>query len=144
MALIDPDEAARRVRAARAYAGLTRAQLAAKLPLTAKQIKDIEVGGRPSTSREDLRAIARACQVPPDFLLVGWLGRQRLEESIREALQVLLSGPIGSLRELEQLAREYEIDLSEPVAPEPQPVEPAPAPSDDDARPAAADPSPAR
>lgn len=89
--IVDSAEAAKRVRAARAYAGLTREQLAAQSPLTYKQIKLLESGSRTLTTREELLAVGRACGVPDEFMDIGFSGAQGVYEEIRVVMAVVLS-----------------------------------------------------
>jgi transcriptional regulator with XRE-family HTH domain len=84
----DPDEAARRARAARAYARLTRAELAARCGLTAGQLKLLEDGRRRVTTRSEMCAIGDACGVPSEFMDGGF-------EAIWIASQLGLVQPTG-------------------------------------------------
>jgi transcriptional regulator with XRE-family HTH domain len=59
-------EVARRVRAARAYAGLTVVELADRLGMGVQTIKRIESGRRTARVFE-LAAIAEACELPREF-----------------------------------------------------------------------------
>jgi transcriptional regulator with XRE-family HTH domain len=69
-----------RIRAARAYAGLTREELAAALGMSASTYSNIEHADHPS-SREprpaELVAIAYECGVPVWFMRHGFDGRLR-------------------------------------------------------------------
>jgi transcriptional regulator with XRE-family HTH domain len=66
-----PATYAARIRAARAYADLTQAELADGIGVTARTIKRRERGyGRPR--RGDLLAIAVVCGVPEAFLINGF------------------------------------------------------------------------
>jgi transcriptional regulator with XRE-family HTH domain len=65
-----PDVMAR-IRAARAYADLSQPELADKIGMSLPTYKRAELGKRP-VSTEELLSIARACDVPPQFLLSGW------------------------------------------------------------------------
>lgn len=105
----DPQEAARRVRAARAYAGLTRDELARRGPLTYKQLKLVEDGQRKITSREELLALGRICGVPDEFMEVGFLGAQDVYGRIAEALAAIFS---GSTAAIVQVAEDLGIDAS--------------------------------
>jgi transcriptional regulator with XRE-family HTH domain len=66
-----------RIRAARAYANLSQPDLADAIGMSLPTFKRAELGKRP-VSTEELLTIARACNVPPSFLLDGW-ARQRAE-----------------------------------------------------------------
>src|SRR5690349_6833259 len=59
-------ETARRVRAARAYAGLSVNELASRIGLGLQTIKRIECGKR-TARRFEIWAIAEACDLPRDF-----------------------------------------------------------------------------
>jgi transcriptional regulator with XRE-family HTH domain len=65
-----PDVMAR-IRAARAYADLFQPELADRIGMSLPTYKRAELGKRP-VSTEELLSIARACDVPPQFLLTGW------------------------------------------------------------------------
>jgi transcriptional regulator with XRE-family HTH domain len=60
-----------RIKAARAFAGLTQEQLADELGVAVKTVKRKETGVT-RAHRRDLIAIARACDVPLVFLEQGW------------------------------------------------------------------------
>jgi transcriptional regulator with XRE-family HTH domain len=60
-----------RIRAARAYANLSQPDLAERIGMSLPTYKRAELGRRP-VSTEELLTIARACDVPPQFLLNGW------------------------------------------------------------------------
>lgn len=94
----DISEIAARVRGARAYAGLTREQLAARVPLSSKQLKDLETGRRQVTTREELYAVAAACGVPPEFLTFGFTGAADLRREIRELAAAIIAGKEAVLR----------------------------------------------
>jgi transcriptional regulator with XRE-family HTH domain len=77
-----------RLRAARAYAGLSQPELAKKLELGEVTYKLSERGKR-HVPRRELLAIAEACEVPMWFLEGGWnsypgsvdnVGRRALED----------------------------------------------------------------
>lgn len=87
----EPEELARRVRAARAYAGLTREELAQRGPLTLKQLKLLEAGQRKVTNREELLALGRQCRVPDAFMDVGFQGAQQVYEQLVRIFAVVLS-----------------------------------------------------
>jgi transcriptional regulator with XRE-family HTH domain len=89
--ITDPEETARRVRAARAYAGLTRAELAQRVSLTDKQLKLVESGHRRTTSREELLELGHACGVPDAFMDVGFQGAQDVYKQMTRILAVVLS-----------------------------------------------------
>ena len=89
--VIDPDETARRVRAARAYAGLTREELVRRGPLTYKQLKLVEDGKRRVTTREELLELGRSCGVPEEFMEVGFQGAQQVYRQLARIFAVVLS-----------------------------------------------------
>lgn len=95
--VIQPEEAARRVRAARAYAGMTRAQLAERGPLTDKQLKRLEDGKRLSTTREELLLLGEACGVPPEFMEVGFLGAQEMFQKMTRIMAVVLAQDLPAI-----------------------------------------------
>jgi transcriptional regulator with XRE-family HTH domain len=64
-------ETARRVRAARAYAGLSVQELADGIGLGLQTIKRIEAGKR-SARRYEIWAIAEACSLPRDFFEIDF------------------------------------------------------------------------
>lgn len=64
-------ELARRYRAARAYAGLTQAQLAKRLEVDKTTVKRRERGGGDPKLSEQL-AVAHFCGVPETFMTHGW------------------------------------------------------------------------
>lgn len=89
--LADADEAARRIKAARGYAELTREQLAERVSLSARQIKLIEDRQRHSTTRDELLEIARACNVPDEFMDLGWQGADQVYDSMVMLVAVAIS-----------------------------------------------------
>lgn len=60
-----------RIRAARAYANLSQPALAEAIGMSLPTYKRAELGKRP-VSTEELLRIARACEVPPQFLITGF------------------------------------------------------------------------
>lgn len=67
-------EKAARVRAARAYSGMTQVALAGTVEhtrVTYDVLREIERGNR-TAHPEELRAIGTACRVPRTFMDVGW------------------------------------------------------------------------
>lgn len=72
-----------RLRAARAYAGFTQPDLAARLELGEVTYANSERGLR-TVARRELLAIAEACDVPMWFLEDGWEG---WVNQLREAAQ---------------------------------------------------------
>lgn len=62
---------AARIRAARAFAGLTQGQLAERLGVDVQTVKRREAGGR-APRRGELLAIASICGVPPAFMEHGF------------------------------------------------------------------------
>jgi transcriptional regulator with XRE-family HTH domain len=89
--LIDTDEAARRVKAARAYAELTREQLAQRTSLSVKSLKLIEERRRQSTTREELAQIGHACGVPGEFMEIGFQGAARVYSDLQRIFAAVLS-----------------------------------------------------
>jgi transcriptional regulator with XRE-family HTH domain len=67
-------ETGRRIRTARAYAGLrNRSTLAERLEVSKETVQRME-GGQREVKRSELLAIAEACGVPMWFLENGWEG----------------------------------------------------------------------
>lgn len=84
MALIPPEEAARRARAAIAYAGLTNLDASERAGLTLGTLNNIVSQARPSGGTLDnLLLIADACKVPRSFMEHGW-SRDGLEERLTQ------------------------------------------------------------
>jgi transcriptional regulator with XRE-family HTH domain len=94
---VDRDEVARRVRAARTYAGLSVGDLAAHLDLGAQTIKRIECGRR-LARRHELWAIAEACSLPRRFFEVDF---ERLVGEA-EVISTVLGGIDARLGRLER------------------------------------------
>lgn len=65
------EERARRIRAARAFAGLDQAAFAQALGVSVVTIKRMERGAR-DTSLDDLYLLADLCNVPREFMDVGF------------------------------------------------------------------------
>lgn len=102
--LIDAEETARRVKAARAYAELTREQLAARTSLSVKSLKLIEERRRQSTTRGELMEIAAACEVPEEFMEIGFQGAQQVYADLQRIFAAVLSQDMPSiLAEAERL-----------------------------------------
>src|SRR6476661_8134546 len=78
-------EVARRVRAARAYAGLSVNELAAKIGLGLQTIKRIESGKR-TARRFEIWAIAEACCLPREFFEIDLELLSRRAAALQEAL----------------------------------------------------------
>jgi transcriptional regulator with XRE-family HTH domain len=78
-------EVARRVRAARAYAGLTVAELADRLGMGVQTIKRIESGRRTARGFE-LAAIAETCELPREFFELDFHEMWREASAQRELL----------------------------------------------------------
>jgi transcriptional regulator with XRE-family HTH domain len=73
MVLVPPPEAARRVRAAMGYSGMTFPELAAKTGLKKDLLRNIASRTRPSGGTLDrLYVIADACRIPRQFMEHGW------------------------------------------------------------------------
>jgi transcriptional regulator with XRE-family HTH domain len=65
-------DVAARIRAARAYADLTRRELAEQLGVSESTIQRREHGQQPDPRRQELMAIAQVCSVPLAFLEHGF------------------------------------------------------------------------
>jgi transcriptional regulator with XRE-family HTH domain len=78
-------ETARRVRAARAYAGLSVNELAGRIGLGLQTIKRIESGKR-TARRFEIWAIAEACNLPREFFEVDLDLLSRRAAVLQEAL----------------------------------------------------------
>lgn len=142
--LTEPRETACRVKAARAYAELTREQLVARTGLAPKTLKLIEEGKRQSTTREELLKIARACGVPDEFMEIGFQGAQDVYTRLQWMFAVVLSQDMPAI--LAEADRLGVLDKFRPPAPYPNPgdahsraSEPRPATPTDEAS-GAADP----
>lgn len=98
--LTDPLEAGRRVRAARAYAGLSRQSLGDACGLTLKQVRELEEGTRTVTTLRELDAVAAACAIPREFLHLGWQGSIVTYERIWRLLALVPDVDRGSLEQL--------------------------------------------
>lgn len=82
---------AARIRAARAYAGLTQEQLAAELDVDTQTIKRREAGSH-DPKRGERMAIAAICGVPPEFMEHGF-GAERDEIAARlDRIEAVLTG----------------------------------------------------
>jgi transcriptional regulator with XRE-family HTH domain len=108
-----PDVMAR-IRAARAYADLSQPELAERIGMSLPTYKRAELGRRP-VSTEELLTIARACEVPPQFLLTGWAAQRS------ERRRVNSEDVIGRLDMIDSRLDEWErtasrmFDIIEPV-----------------------------
>jgi transcriptional regulator with XRE-family HTH domain len=80
------EELAKRIRAARVYAGLSREELAEHLEVHERTQINTELGKR-HVPRPELLAIAEACKVPIWFLEHGWKGWMK-EVSPEELRQI--------------------------------------------------------
>ena len=98
--LTDPVEAGRRVRAARAYANLSRQEVADRCGLSLKQVRDLEEGTRTVTTLAELDTIAQACDTPREFLRLGWTGGGELFEKIWQLLALVPDIDLDQLRAL--------------------------------------------
>lgn len=87
--LIEPAEAGRRVRAARAYANLSRECLAERCGLTLKQVRDLEEGRRTVTTLDELDTIAVQCDVPIEFVRDGFTGTTETYERIWQLMTMV-------------------------------------------------------
>jgi transcriptional regulator with XRE-family HTH domain len=125
--IIEPEEAARRVRAARGYARVTRPELAERCGLTVGQIKLLEDGRRRVTTREELIAIGDACGVPTEFMDGGFSGVRGMYAQMAKLFGALLTQQIDEVvnvaRELglepADALRDLPGDLLEPPDPSP-------------------------
>jgi transcriptional regulator with XRE-family HTH domain len=79
-------ETARRVRAARAYAGISVTELAQHLGLGLQTIKRIECGKR-AARRFEVWAIADACGLPHEFFELDFEVMGSPESALRESLE---------------------------------------------------------
>lgn len=107
MILINPLDAAARVRAAIGYSGLEYDELERKTRIGKSTLARIAArSGKPrGASRDELWKIADACRVPRDFMDHGFLilqGGSSTERDIRSSLDDVQ----GRLRELEEKVRE--------------------------------------
>jgi transcriptional regulator with XRE-family HTH domain len=103
-------ELSNRVRAARAYAGLTQAALAERLGIDAQSVKRTEAGKR-EPKLPELQAVARACRVPVKFLVEGWPATAQAAGDQEEMLPIL--------RRLEQMVQElHEAGEAVPAPPD--------------------------
>ena len=78
-------ETAKRVRAARAYAGLTICELADRLGVGVQTIKRVEAGRRTVRTYE-LIGIAECCGLPREFFQVDFAQVKGTEPSLAEAV----------------------------------------------------------
>jgi transcriptional regulator with XRE-family HTH domain len=76
----DRSELARRIRAARTYAGFAVHELAERVGLGAQTIKRIEAGRR-SVRRFEIWAIAEACGLPREFFEIDFAEMAAREEA---------------------------------------------------------------
>ena len=124
MQLVDtlppPEEIARRVKAARAYAGYRNPKaLAAAIGepgLGDGVIRQYEEARRPILKRSQLTAIAYACQLPADWFFVANLG----EAVAAGAVTLGVSSPEQRWREATQHARTLSQQAHTPPAPTPE------------------------
>jgi transcriptional regulator with XRE-family HTH domain len=116
-------EVAARIRAARAYAGLTQDELAARLGVVPQTIKRREAGTT-APRRGELLAIAAACQVPAAFLEHGF-GDVRPSEIVErlDRIERLLLGEDVDLGPVREYVRWIVTALDED-APEPESQQP--------------------
>jgi transcriptional regulator with XRE-family HTH domain len=101
----EEQDRAGRVRAARAYANLSRAALAkqaAHADITQKSIARIETVRDISVTHEQLAAIAQACRLPPAFFSIDF---QRLDDPL---VQIL-----GRLEDISQRLGRLELRFDE-------------------------------
>ncbi len=99
MATPSREDLSRRLHAARVLAGLSQADLATKLReqglrLGRDTLGQIERGVRERVSPHELRAIAEACELPPEFLLDADYFKPRRDDvdSRLERLEVAMEG----------------------------------------------------
>lgn len=100
------------MRAARGYARLTRPALARRVALSVPQIKLIEDAQRTVTTREELLAIGRACEVPDEFMELGFRGAEEVYDELVRLFAVVLSRDMPTiLVEAERLGVELPVTL---------------------------------
>lgn len=94
------EDVARRIRTARAYAGLSRIGLARHLEVSAETVKRMELEklNRPIRQSE-LLLIAEVTKVPRWFMLRGWAGAALSRASPDEAFAAELERQAAPLRE---------------------------------------------
>jgi transcriptional regulator with XRE-family HTH domain len=101
-----PTDAARRIRIARAWAGLSRDELAARLGVSSATVERMETGQRPVTV-DELVAVGAICKVPEAFMLEGWAALER--EANSRAREAKFERALGALAdEIRALARDRE------------------------------------
>jgi transcriptional regulator with XRE-family HTH domain len=95
---LNPAEIGARVRAVRAYANLTRDELAEASGLAPGVIKRMELGIRLGTTAQELHAIVVACGVPDAelFMMGGWTAGQEFANDAREAARILTELDLGA------------------------------------------------
>lgn len=108
---LDPAETGARVRAARAYADLTRADLARASGLQPGVLKRMEAGARIGTTRDELHAVADACGVPRLFMVGGFGMAEELSADARAAIELLQAERVTP-QSLRALAAALETDSS--------------------------------
>jgi transcriptional regulator with XRE-family HTH domain len=100
---IAPDEAARRARAAIAYAGLDYEEVCRRTGITEGTLRNIVSKTRPSGgSQPRLHKIAIACKVPPDFMDVGFEPLKRPVDDLTARLIELERSTTERLDELQE------------------------------------------
>ena len=110
---------AQRIRAARAWADMTQAEVAERLGLSLRLLKKVEAGQR-DISDEQLEKIGRICDVPARFMLQGfYVEPSRRRSARRRADMVLLAElevELERLRErVQSLEEERRDEAGEPV-----------------------------
>lgn len=80
-------EIAKRIRAARAYAGFSQPQLAERLQVGRVHVTDIEMG-RVEATENEIVLIARHCGLPEEFFTAdfGALSAERVAQAMRDLL----------------------------------------------------------
>lgn len=104
---------AARIRAARAYAGLSRPKLAEKLGVSERTLGRREDGDGPPPKRGDLLAIAMVCGVPITFLEHGFgeVSSSELDERLDRIETALIGGGGGFKRLNLEPVREHVRDV---------------------------------
>lgn len=100
-------DAAARIRAARAYCKLSQPELAERLGVSLATVKRIEGGKRP-VSTDELIAIAEACKVPVAFMLHGFDAPAAGEGSSPAEIAARLAACERAIAEYAETARRIE------------------------------------
>jgi transcriptional regulator with XRE-family HTH domain len=115
--LIPPDEAARRARAAIAYAGLKNTEVARQTGLKLGTLNNILSQTRPSGgSLDNLLKIAAACDVPREFMEGGWSALTAIHHGSNNLSERMQSLSEELHERMERLERELSQVLAERAA----------------------------